>query len=40
LIVAGSQTLAFRLEGAVDNPRSEFALLAFEFELFIAGRYC
>ena len=37
-IVAGSQTLAFRLECAVDDPRSEFAFLTFEFELFIAGR--
>jgi hypothetical protein len=36
-IVARSQTLAFRLERAVDNPRSEFALLALQFELFAAG---
>ena len=36
-IVAGSQALALRLECAVDNPRSEFALLAFEFELLLAG---
>jgi hypothetical protein len=35
-IVAGGQTLAFRLEGAVDNPRSEFPFLALEFELFVA----
>jgi len=36
-IVARSQTLAFRLECAVDNPRSEFAFLTFKLELFIAG---
>src|SRR5258706_14845054 len=36
-VVAGSQSLAFRLECAVDNPRSEFAFLALEFELLVAG---
>ena len=36
-VVAGSQTFAFRLERAVHYPRSEFAFLAFEFELLIAG---
>ena len=36
-IVARSQTLAFRLECAVDNSRSEFALLTLKFELLIAG---
>jgi hypothetical protein len=36
-VVAGSQTLAFRLKCTVDNPRSEFAFLAFEFDLLLAG---
>jgi hypothetical protein len=37
-IVARGQTLTFRLEGAIDDPRSEFAFLALEFELLAAGR--
>jgi hypothetical protein len=37
-VVAGSQTLTFRLERAIDDPHSEFALLTLEFELLIAGR--
>jgi hypothetical protein len=36
-IVACGQTFAFGLECAVDNPRSEFALLALEFEFLAAG---
>jgi hypothetical protein len=37
-IVARSQTLAFRLEGTIDNPCPEFALLALEFEFLVARR--
>jgi len=36
-IIARSQPLTFRLECPVDNPCSEFAFLALEFEFFIAG---
>jgi hypothetical protein len=36
-IIAGSQTLALRLECAVDDSRAEFALLTLKFELFTAG---
>ena len=36
-IVACSEPLAFRLEGAIDNPRAEFALLTLEFELLATG---
>jgi hypothetical protein len=36
-IVARGETLAFRLERTVDNPRSELAFLTLEFELLIAG---
>src|ERR1700687_1390100 len=35
-IIACSQTFAFRLECAVDNPRAKFAFLTLELELLIA----
>src|SRR4051812_24813162 len=36
-IVARSKALALRLERAVDDPRSEFSLLALKLEFLIAG---
>src|SRR6185437_13416060 len=37
-IIAGGKTFTFGLESAVDDPRSELAFLALEFELLFAGR--